>query len=983
MPLTTTLLGDAVVDGRYDVVVVGSGIGGLTAGALLAKQGLGVLVVEQHYLPGGACTMLRREGVTFDAAVGMMFGFGESGFAPHRFVMNSIEEPIEVIPHSNLYRMTINGRHLTFWRDFDRFFEELCGFFPGARDELRALYDFLFDIHDNVMPKGGIVVPPTEAPLRQPGDPPEISARQLDRLVELLDMSTAQLVGRFVTDPEVLAFFNMLTCTYCYTTAEETPAMLAAAMFVDNHEGGVFYPSGSTQMLSNKLEKSIEEHGGRVLCRHMVDEIVIDDGRASGVRIDDGTLIAADRVIANATVWNLYRKLIAHEHVAPERLEWVDSLVPTFGGLVLYLWVDEVAVPEGTPPILFLIGDMHDITGNDITCFMSSVADPSICPPGTHALTVVQPSRVRWPRPWDPEYGSESYERLKWEEAEKLLDQVAGELPTIREHIRRIVVGTPTTIERFLLKEQGAVGGPKQMIGQHMMLRLHARSEWKNLYHCGDSTVMGVGISATTISGVGAANMVLRDLGRAEYEARPFERQFVEYVEPRPWVPLPAAEEPVTVENAARLAAECQLCEDAPCLAACPASIDVIAFARRIEAGNHTGAVAALRDVNPLSEICGSVCPSERLCERACNRGKTGDFAPVRIRDLHGWVCRHLEEAGGRRSAVGRIGRGRFAVVGSGPAGLSCAYYLARMGHEVSVHDRAARPGGMLSHAIPAFRLPDDVIERELGAVSIPGVTYRFGRELGRDLRLEDVEAAYDAVFLAAGLSQGRRLDISGLDPRDADDALHVLRRMRAGDPVSSGDRVVVIGGGSVASDVALSIRRAGARSVTVVCLEERALMPALPSEVAEMDEWGVAIENAWGPVAVTSPSTITFRRCTRVFADGRFAPSFDEAETMERPFDQIVFAVGQEMDSGLSAHLGDAVGADGLVVVKGETLRVTGHSNLYAGGDIVRGAGTVVEAVADGRRAAISMHDSLGVSAQPIGEASGSLSSATTIADA
>jgi len=121
------LLDDAVIRDRYDVVVVGAGIGGLTAGSLLAKQGLAVLVVEQHYLPGGACTILRRDGVTFDAAVGMMFGFGDSGFSPHRFVMDCLEEEIDIFPHPNLYRMTINGRHLTFWRDFERFFEELVG----------------------------------------------------------------------------------------------------------------------------------------------------------------------------------------------------------------------------------------------------------------------------------------------------------------------------------------------------------------------------------------------------------------------------------------------------------------------------------------------------------------------------------------------------------------------------------------------------------------------------------------------------------------------------------------------------------------------------------------------------------------------------------------------------------------------------------------------------------------------------------------
>jgi phytoene dehydrogenase-like protein len=945
--------GDVIRD-RYDVAIVGSGIGGLTAGALLAKRGLEVLVVEQHYLPGGACTVLRRDRVTFDAAVGMMFGFGESGFSPHRFVMNSIEEEIDIFPHPNLYRMTINGKHLTFWRDFERFFDELVGFFPRAKDELRALYDHLFDIHDNVMPRGGVVVPPTEAPLPSPDRPPAADPENTRRLLDLLTGNTEDIVKQFISDPEVLAFFNMLTCSYCYTTAAETPAILSAAMFVDNHEGGIFYPCGSTQMLPNKLEKSIEEHGGRVITRHLVAEILISDGKARGVRLDDGTEIAADRVLSNATVWNLYRKLVKPEHFAPERLEWVESLVPTFGSVVLYLWVDEEVIPEDTPPILFLIEDMHDITGNDITIFLSSVGDPSICPPGTHSFTVVQPSQVEWPRPWDPDFDREAYERLKQREAEKLLDQVETEFPTVRKHIRRMEVGTPTTIERFLLKEKGAVGGPKQMMGQELMKRLHARSEWENLYHCGDSTVMGVGISATTISGVGAANMVLRDLEREEYAPREFERQYLNLVDPKPWTPVPDPSAPITPEVAVRLARECQLCEDAPCTEACPASIDVLAFARKIEGGNLQGAVDTLRGVNPFSEVCGSICPSERLCEQVCNRGRSGDAAPVRIRDLHGWVCRQLEESGGwRKPAAAPNGR-RVAVVGAGPGGLTCAHYLARLGYAVEVYDKSDKPGGILSHSIPPFRLPQDVIDRELAALRDPGITHRPGQTLGTDFLIADLARDHDAVFLAPGLAHGRRLEIPGMDQAKVGDALSLLERFRAREAPVVAERVLVIGGGSVASDVSLSLRKAGAGEVRVVCLEAADEMPALESEVAEMKAHGIFIENGWGPVEVTSPSTITFARCIRIEHDaGRVSPLLDPAERVERSFDQLVLAVGQTVDPALARHLGSILGSDGLVRVDAESLKVPGHAALFAGGDIVRGAGTVALAIADGRRAA------------------------------
>jgi NADPH-dependent glutamate synthase beta subunit-like oxidoreductase len=850
--------------------------------------------------------------------------------------------------------MTIGGRHLTFWRDFERFFEELCAMFPQAREELRSLYDHLWDIHDNVLPRGGIVVPPTEAPLPAPDDPPVGADLDVERLLELLTANTAQILERFVTDPEVLAFFNMLTCTYAYTTAEETPAILSAAMFVDNHEGGVYYPAGGTQMLSNALERSIERHGGRVVCGHLVEEILVEAGTARGVRLAGGTVIDADRVISNATVWNLYRHLLPRHAVAAERRAWAESLVPTFGSLVLYLWVDAEAIPEGTPPILFLIEDMAEITGNDITIFLSSLGDPSVCPPGTHALTVVQPSPRRWPRPTDPEYRSEAYERLKHEEAEKLLDQVATELPGIRSHIRRLVVGTPSTIERFLLKEHGAVGGPKQMMGQELMNRLHARGEIADLYHCGDSTVMGVGISATTISGVGAANIVLRDLGMPEYAPRPFDRQQVHLVDPSPWTPLPGPEVPLDPAVAARLARECQLCEDAPCVTACPASIDVPGFLRRIEAGNLVGAAQVIRDTNPLSEVCGIVCPSERLCEAVCTRGRgTDGAAPVRIRELHGWVCAEAAQVGSATADLAPPTGHRVAVVGAGPAGMTCAHYLARLGHDVDLFDAADRAGGVLRHSIPAFRLAEDVVDRELAAVLPPTVRFHGGRRLGDDLDLDELESGWDAVFLAVGRGRGRRLELPGIQQARVHDALGLLEAVRAGKPVHLDGRVLVVGGGSVAADAALTAARAGA-AVRLVCLEARDEMPALASEVRELEAHGVLIEHGWGPLAVTSPTTLELRRCTRALdGSGRFDPVFDDDVTTTRELDHLVLAVGQRLDPALGAQLAGPRDGRGLLDVDPATLAVAGRAHTWAGGDAVRSTGTVVEAVADGRRAA------------------------------
>ncbi len=947
------LLENAVIKDHYDVIVVGSGIGGLTAAALLAKKGIDVLVVEQHYLPGGACTSMRRQDVTFDVGVAMMFGFGPDGFNPHRFIMNEIEEEIDVISHECLYLMKIKDKSLTFWRDFERYFKELTAIFPHQEKELRNLYDYFYMLYENMILNNDLVVPPTEMPKIEGLKMFLKNPLGMMKILPLAKKNTEYLVKKFITDPDVQAFFNMLTCTYCYCDAKETPAMLSGALFCDNHKGGIFYPTGSPQMLSNKLEKVIEEHGGQMLFRKLVDEILIDKGKAYGVRLADGLEIMADRVVANGTVWNLYGKLVKPEHIKPKRMKRAQSYIPTFGSLAIYLAVDAEIIPEDTPAIIMMVEDMYNITGNDITIFLSSLDDPSLCPDGLHSMTIVQPSQVKWPRPDDPDYNTEEYQRLKQEETEKLLDVVEQQFPDLRKRIRVMDVGTPTTIERFTLKNWGAVGGPKMMMGQDMTNRLKARSDWKNLYLCGDSTVMGIGIPATTISGVGAANMVLRDMKLKEYSPRDFNKEYINYVEGKQWTPSPSHSEPITEESAKRIAKDCQHCEKPECKKACPADIETCYFTRRIEGGNFAGAALAVREVNPLSEICGYICPSERFCEKNCTRLDFDD-KPMRIRELHGWVCGHVSASEGwNRSAEAQNGRA-VAVVGAGPAGLTCAHFLARLGYRVDIMDKADTPGGIPAHAVPVSRLPENVLNREIEGLTLPGMNFQYGKALGKDITIPDLQKNYDAVFIAPGLGSGVMLDVPGMDESKTCDALSFLKSCRANGSAGVGNNVLVIGGGSVASDAALSAKASGAANVTLVCLEKESEMPALPGEVAELKKHGIVIENAWCPKSLTPENKLSFIACTSVFDDqGNFSPSYDESQSKEVDFDQVIWAIGQKTDSDLANYFKDEFGKDGLIEISEETMQVKDRPKIFAGGDIVRGAGTVVQAVADGRRAA------------------------------
>jgi len=239
----------------------------------------------------------------------------------------------------------------------------------------------------------------------------------------------------------------------------------------------------------------------------------------------------------------------------------------------------------------------------------------------------------------------------------------------------------------------------------------------------------------------------------------------------------------------------------------------------------------------------------------------------------------------------------------------------------------------------------------------VPGMRFYGDRALGRDFSVADLEADHHAVFLAPGLWAGAEVKIPGAEQAETTDALGFLQSCRLTERPGIGKRVLVIGGGGVASDAALSARHFGAAEVTLVCLEGREEMPCGRSEIAQMERRGVRIENRWGPRGFVSGTRISFVRCVSAFSDaGRFKPVFEESATLEMDFDQVILAVGQRPEPGLAMCLKKEFGREEGLEVDATTMQVVGRIGVFAGGDIVRGAGTVVEAVADGRRAAMAI---------------------------
>jgi NADPH-dependent glutamate synthase beta subunit-like oxidoreductase len=387
----------------------------------------------------------------------------------------------------------------------------------------------------------------------------------------------------------------------------------------------------------------------------------------------------------------------------------------------------------------------------------------------------------------------------------------------------------------------------------------------------------------------------------------------------------------------------------APCRAGCPVHIDVPAYLSAIAEGRFTDALEIVLERNPLPAVCGRICL--RPCEDGCRRCQVDH--PVAIAHLkraasdHGLYPAHHPV---------RQRPERIAIVGSGPAGLTAAGDLAREGYQVTVYEAMPLLGGMLRYGIPEYRLPDKALDRDIEHILSRGVEAHTGVKVGHDVSIDELRTEHDAVLVTVGLPASRTLPIPGADLPQVIAALPFLETSSRKEPVELGDRVVVVGGGNVAMDVARTALRHGAEKVTCVCLEGRDEMPASDHEIREAENEGVNIRCSWGPVAVTGDGEVTGLEttyCECVFDEGgRFAPVFDESVREHFPADSVILAIGQGPDT---EGLGLPTTPRGGLEVHPLTLR-TPAEGVYAAGDAVSGPTKVIDAIAAGHRAAAAI---------------------------
>jgi NADPH-dependent glutamate synthase beta subunit-like oxidoreductase len=402
------------------------------------------------------------------------------------------------------------------------------------------------------------------------------------------------------------------------------------------------------------------------------------------------------------------------------------------------------------------------------------------------------------------------------------------------------------------------------------------------------------------------------------------------------------------------------------CRANCPANVEIPRYLASVRSGDLEGAARILLEGNPMPAITGRVCP--HFCELGCNKAELGEAVSVRSaeRALGDLV---LERSGVLMPPPERESGRKVAIVGSGPAGLAAAFYLRRAGHEVRVFERLPRAGGMLAYAIPAYRLPKAVVASLVERYEAMGIIFELNAEVGRgDLSLDKLRSSFDALFLAPGAWGKRTIPIPGAARLDS--GLDFLADIQRGNRDVPGRKVLVIGGGNVAVDVALSALRLGASEVTMACLEAREVMPAFPEELEEAIESGVKLLPSWGPKAVLEEggklAGLELLRCSSVFdAAGRFAPSYEPSTTTRVEADRIFLAIGQATELDYASGLLRI--ERGWVSVSKED-QSTGTEGVFAGGDAATGPASVVEALAAGRRAARAIDLMLGA-ASPAAE--------------
>lgn len=493
----------------YDVVVIGSGIGGLVTATQLAAKGAKVLVLERYLIPGGSGGYFERGEYRFDVGASMIFGFGEQGttnlltraLATVGMKLETFADPVQIHYHLP------NNLELKVHRDYEAFLQELIAIFPHEEAGIRTFYGKCWEVFNYL----------NSMELLSLEEPRYLTRVFLQKpfsclgLAKYLPLNVGDLARKYIKDPKLLQFIDIECYLWSVVTADKTPMINAGMVFSDRHYGGINYPKGGVGQIAQKLAEGLIQVGGEIKYKARVTEILIEKGKAIGVKLADNTEYRAKKIVSNATRWDTFGKLIPPEQTPSKEIKWQRRYQKSPSFLSLHLGVEAKILPEGTDCHHILLESWERMEESEGTIFVSipTLLDPSLAPPGHHIIHTFTPS---WIEEWQG-LSPQAYQEKKEAAANKLIHRLEAIFPGLAAALDYQEVGTPRTHRRFLGREDGTYGPiPSRKLAGLLGMPFN-RTSISGLYCVGDSTFPGQGLNAVAFSGMSCGHRVAVDLG--------------------------------------------------------------------------------------------------------------------------------------------------------------------------------------------------------------------------------------------------------------------------------------------------------------------------------------------------------------------------------------------------------------------------------------------------------------------------------------
>lgn len=509
MSSVSTVISNATIPTEYDVIVIGSGIGGLVTATQLTAKGAKVLVLESYVIPGGSSGYFSHAGYTFDVGASMIFGFGERGTTNLLTrALAAVDMKIETIPDPvQIHYHLPNNLEVKVHREYDQFLQELTAKFPQEKVGIKKFYDECWRVF-NCLNSMDLLS------LEEPGYLTRVFFQHplsCLGLVKYLPLNVGDIARKYITDPDLLKFIDIECYCWSVVPADLTPMINAGMVFSDRHYGGINYPKGGVGQIAVKLVEGLEKTGGEILYQSKVKEIIMENGRAVGVRLTNGQVYQAKRIVSNATRWDTFGKLISEDNIPAKELKWRKRYEKSPSFLSLHLGVKAEVLKAGTECHHIILDNWENMEKSQETIFVSipTLLDPDLAPAGYHIIHTFTPS---WLSEWQG-LSPADYEAKKEMAAGKLLDRLEKIFPGLDAGLDYMEIGTPRSHRRFLNRQDGTYGPIPSRKLKGLLGMPFNRTAIPGLYCVGDSTFPGQGLNAVAFSGFACGHRIAVDLG--------------------------------------------------------------------------------------------------------------------------------------------------------------------------------------------------------------------------------------------------------------------------------------------------------------------------------------------------------------------------------------------------------------------------------------------------------------------------------------